>query len=47
VVPEALGTDYGAAKQRCDEVLNPHYRSWLAHWRSMIGSGTLITAAAI
>jgi hypothetical protein len=30
VLPEALGTDYGAAKQRCDDVLNPHYRSWLA-----------------
>jgi hypothetical protein len=30
VLPEALGTDYGKAKQRCDEVLNPHYRSWLA-----------------
>jgi hypothetical protein len=29
VVPEALGADYGAAKQRCDDVLNPHYRSWL------------------
>jgi hypothetical protein len=28
--PEALGTDYGAAKQRCDDVLNPHYRSWLS-----------------
>jgi hypothetical protein len=26
----ALGTDYDAAKQRCDDVLNPHYRSWLA-----------------
>jgi hypothetical protein len=30
VLPEALGADYGAAKQRCDDVLNPHYRSWLA-----------------
>jgi hypothetical protein len=30
VLPEALGTDYGTAKQRCDDVLNPHYRSWLA-----------------
>jgi hypothetical protein len=30
VLPEALGTDYGAAKQRCDDVLNLHYRSWLA-----------------
>jgi len=29
VLPEALGTDYGAAKQRCDDVLNRHYRSWL------------------
>src|ERR1019366_2365663 len=29
VQPEALGVDYGAAKQRCDDVLNPHYRAWL------------------
>jgi hypothetical protein len=29
VLPEALGTDYGAAKQRCDDVLNRHYRAWL------------------
>jgi len=27
--PEALGTDYGTAKRRCDEILNPHYRAWL------------------
>jgi hypothetical protein len=26
--PEALGTDYGEAKRRCDEVLNPQFRSW-------------------
>src|SRR5262245_23911139 len=25
---EALGTDYAEAKSRCDEVLNPHFRSW-------------------
>jgi hypothetical protein len=24
-----LGTDYGAAKKRCDDVLNPHYKAWL------------------
>src|SRR5450631_127517 len=30
VRPEALGADYGVAKQRCDDVLNPHYRSWLS-----------------
>jgi hypothetical protein len=29
VTSEALGTDYGAAKNRCDEVLNPHYKAWL------------------
>jgi hypothetical protein len=29
LLAESLGPDYGAAKQRCDEVLNPHYRSWL------------------
>lgn len=25
---EALGTDYGAAKLRCDQVLNPQYQAW-------------------
>jgi hypothetical protein len=30
VLPEALGTDYGTAKQRCDDILNKHYRSWLS-----------------
>jgi hypothetical protein len=25
---EALGTDYAAAKQRCDDFLNPQYDSW-------------------
>jgi hypothetical protein len=29
VKAEALGTDYGEAKKRCDDVLNPHYRAWL------------------
>jgi integrase len=29
VTSEALGTDYGAAKRRCDEILNPHYKAWL------------------
>jgi hypothetical protein len=29
VEPEALGTDYGAAKARCDDVLNRHYKAWL------------------
>jgi hypothetical protein len=33
-LPEALGADYGAAKRRCDEVLNPHYRSWLTNGES-------------
>ncbi|MCO5129385.1 MAG: hypothetical protein M9932_02335 [Xanthobacteraceae bacterium] len=28
VAAEALGTDYGAAKARCDTVLNPHYHAW-------------------
>jgi hypothetical protein len=28
-VAEALGTDYGAAKKRCDDVLNPYYKAWL------------------
>jgi hypothetical protein len=30
VLPEALGTDYGTAKPRCDDILNPHYRLWLS-----------------
>lgn len=25
---EALGSDYGAAKLRCDQVLNPQYQAW-------------------
>ncbi len=29
VTSEALGSDYGAAKERCDNILNPHYRAWL------------------
>ena len=29
VQPEALGSDYGIAKQRCDQVLNPQYLAWL------------------
>jgi len=29
VTSEALGTDYGEAKRRCDEILNPHYKTWL------------------
>lgn len=29
VTPEALGTDYATAKRRCDDVLNPHYQTWL------------------
>lgn len=28
VKAEALGTDYGAAKRRCDEVLNPQLDAW-------------------
>jgi hypothetical protein len=28
VKPEALGQDYGAAKKRCDEVLNPQFDAW-------------------
>ena len=28
VPAEALGNDYGAAKLRCDEILNKHYRAW-------------------
>jgi hypothetical protein len=27
---EALGSDFGQAKKRCDDVLNPHYRAWLS-----------------
>jgi len=26
---ESLGTDYGTAKQKCDEVLNPQFEAWL------------------
>ncbi|QIG91988.1 hypothetical protein [Bradyrhizobium sp. 6(2017)] len=37
VVPEALGTDYGAAKQRCDDILNPHYHSWLTKGEGQSG----------
>jgi hypothetical protein len=29
ITSEALGADFGAAKKRCDEVLNPHYQAWL------------------
>jgi hypothetical protein len=29
VEPEPLGVDYGEAKRRCDDVLNPHYQAWL------------------
>ena len=29
VQAEALGSDYGSAKQRCDQVLNPQYLAWL------------------
>jgi hypothetical protein len=29
VTSEALGTDYGTAKKRCDDILNPHYKAWL------------------
>ena len=25
---EALGTDYGEAKKRCDELLNPQFEAW-------------------
>jgi hypothetical protein len=39
---EALGTDYGIAKKRCDDVLNPHYRSWLTN-----GDATETGAAAL
>ena len=28
--PQALGNDYGQAKQRCDEILNPQFGAWLA-----------------
>jgi integrase len=28
VVPEPLGTDYGEAKRRCDDVLNPQFHAW-------------------
>ena len=28
VCAEALGTDYAAAKQRCDDVLNPQFDAW-------------------
>ncbi len=38
ILPEALGTDYGAAKRRCDEVLNRHYRAWLG--RGGVNAGT-------
>jgi hypothetical protein len=27
---QALGSDYGHAKQRCDEILNPQFDAWLA-----------------
>ncbi len=28
VQPEALGSDYGEAKRRCDDILNPQFRAW-------------------
>src|SRR5271169_5796502 len=42
---EALGRDYAAAKQRCDDVLNPQFDAWrtrdetsVIQHRSLIGS---------
>src|SRR5689334_8451274 len=41
---EALGADYGSAKARCDEYLNPLFKSWRtggdsdAKRRALIGS---------
>ncbi|MGL3208318.1 tyrosine-type recombinase/integrase [Bradyrhizobium sp. BR 1433] len=42
VTPEALGTDYGAAKQRCDEILNPHYQTWLKGETSALVAGVSV-----
>ncbi|WP_461353783.1 hypothetical protein [Bradyrhizobium sp. USDA 4454] len=38
MLPEALGTDYGIAKRKCDDVLNPHYRAWLTHGEADLAS---------
>src|SRR5690242_3553679 len=35
----ALGSDYGQAKQRCDEILNPQFDAW-----SAVGSSEAIKA---
>lgn len=49
---EALGTDYGSAKRRCDEVLNVHYKVWLTKSdpidpASRLGAGTLDWMVAV
>jgi len=30
---EPLGLDYGEAKRRCDEILNPQFQAWLKRGR--------------
>jgi len=50
---EALGTDYGEAKRRCDELLNPHFDAWRlrdetppADERTVAGTFDWMTAVA-
>ena len=43
VSAEALGTDYGEAKKRCDDVLNPHYRAWLRNGEASPDGASAIT----
>ena len=35
---EALGTDYGTAKERCDTVLNKHYHAWASEGEQPAGT---------
>jgi len=39
---EALGTDYGAAKARCDDYLNPLFKSWRTDGASDVMRQTLV-----
>jgi hypothetical protein len=50
---EALGSDYGEAKRRCDDLLNPHFDAWRtrgemmpADERAAVGTFDWIAAVA-
>jgi hypothetical protein len=42
---EALGTDYGDAKRRCDEILNPQLDAWRKREEIAISSNHVMTGA--